>query len=105
MTIPVISSSVALIKLTELQPTTAVLHYIKALLSKSYNFPKRIMSVMTAYLLKFGSYKEELPIVWHNLFLTFCKQYGGAIDEMSKPDLINVAKQHNHKFITPEILK
>lgn len=60
---------------------------------------------MTNYLLGFRNYTEELPIVWHNLFLTFCKQYGGAIDEMVKPDLLAVGKKHEHKFITPEIVK
>jgi hypothetical protein len=37
--------------------------------------------------------------------LTFCKQYGAAIDEMVKPGLIAVAKRHTHKLITPEIVK
>ena len=53
MTIPVISSSVALIKLTEKEPTTAVLHYLLAIVSKHYNFPKRVISTITQYLLKF----------------------------------------------------
>jgi hypothetical protein len=35
---------------------------------------------MTQYLLKFKTYHEELPVIWHQLFLTFCKQYNGAID-------------------------
>ena len=106
MTIPVISSSVALIKLCEMEPNTAVFHYIKALISKSYNFPKRIIFVITQYLLKFKNYQgDELPIIWHQFFLTFCRQYGGAIDEMSKPELIQSAKKNTHKLITPEILK
>jgi hypothetical protein len=46
------------------------------------------MTVLTQYFIKFIKYNEELPIVWHQLFLTFCRQYGSEIDEMSKPALI-----------------
>ena len=87
MTIPVISSSVALIKLSELEPTAASIHYIKALISKSYNFPKKVIIIITQYLLNFVNVKEELPVVWHQLLLTFIRQYNSAIDEMSKNGL------------------
>lgn len=53
MTIPVISSSVALIKLSEMEPCPATVHYVKALLSKCYNFPKKVIAIITAYFLKF----------------------------------------------------
>ncbi len=53
ITIPVISSSVALIKMTEMPPTSAVLHYLRALVSKNYSFPKRVLTVLTSYLLSF----------------------------------------------------
>ena len=44
-------------------------------------------------------------MVWQQLFLTFVRQYGSIIEEMPKSDLAKVAKKHNHKMITPEILK
>ena len=53
MTIPVISSSVALIKMTEMSPSSAILHYLKALVSKNYSFPRKVLSVLTNYLLEF----------------------------------------------------
>lgn len=60
---------------------------------------------MTQYLLSFMDFKEELPVVWHQLLLTFIRQYNSAIDEMSKNSLAQLAKKHSHKLITPEILK
>lgn len=53
ITIPVISSSVALIKMTEMPPTSPVLHYLRALVSKNYSFPKKVLTVLTSYLLQF----------------------------------------------------
>lgn len=58
MSIPVISSSVALIKMTEMEPSTAVLHYLKALASKNYSFPRKVLTVLTNYLLKFEHLDE-----------------------------------------------
>lgn len=46
-----------------------------------------------------------MPVIWHQALLTFCRQYGAVIDEMSKSELARVAKKRNHKLITPEILK
>ncbi len=53
ISIPVISSSVALIKMTEMEPCSAILHYLKSLVSKNYSFPKKVLTVLTNYLLKF----------------------------------------------------
>ena len=53
ISIPVISSSVALIKMTEMPPSSAILHYLRALIGKNYSFPKKVLSVLTSYLLKF----------------------------------------------------
>lgn len=53
MSIPVISSSVALIKMTEMEPTTAIFHYLKVLVNKNYSFPKKVLVLLTGYLLKF----------------------------------------------------
>ena len=105
MSIPVISSSVALIKMTEMEPTSAILHYLKALVSKNYSFPKKVLTVLTNYLLKFENVDEEMPVLWHQFFLTILKQYGSNLDEMAKASLAQLAKKKSHKLITPEILK
>ena len=53
MSIPVISSSVAMIKMMEMPPSSATIHYIKSLISKNYIFPKKVISSLTTYLLSF----------------------------------------------------
>ncbi len=53
MSIPVISSSVAAIKLMEMKPTNATLHYLKAIFGKNYKLPKRVLEDILNYLMKF----------------------------------------------------
>ena len=105
MSIPVISSAVALIKLMSLQPCNATMHYLLALINKHYNLPKKAIDDITKYLLKFQSVEEDLPVVWQQFFLNFVKQYSNGIDEMKKSALEGLANKKSHKLITPEILK
>lgn len=101
MSIPVISSSVALIKLTQMQPNTAITHYLKAFIGKSYNFPRKVINILNDYFLKFSEIQEELPVVWHQLLLSYCQQYGGSLDEMIKSSFSDLISLHNHKIISP----
>ena len=54
---------------------------------------------------RFTQINDELPVIWHQLLLTFCKQYGATLDEMVKSSLMEVIKKHHHKIISPEIMK
>lgn len=100
-----ISASVAMLKLMELQPTTAILHYLSALLGKHYTLPKRVLTRMTEYLLNFYEMEGEATVVWQNLLLTLAKQYSQSLDEMGKASLIELARHKSHKLMTPEIVK
>jgi essential nuclear protein 1 len=58
MSIPVISSAVAIIKLTEHAPTTATIHYLKAFINKAYNLPRKVITGMVNYFLSFHKVEE-----------------------------------------------
>jgi hypothetical protein len=105
MSIPVISASVAMLKLMEMPPSTPSIHYLSALLNKHYTLPRRVLTRMTEYLLSFAEQEGEMSVAWQCLFLTLTKQYSQSLDEMSKAALVDLAKNKNHKLITPEILK
>jgi essential nuclear protein 1 len=105
MSIPVISASVAMLKLMDVTPTTPSLHYLAALLNKHYTLPKRVLSRLVEYLLSFKTYEGELSVVWQGILLTLAKQYSQSLDEMSKAALQELAREKNHKLITPEILQ
>lgn len=92
MSIPVISASVAMLKLMELPPTTSVIHYLSALLNKHYTLPKRVLTNLGNYLLSFREKEGELTVAWQGLLLTLAKQYGQNIDEMQKAALRDLAR-------------
>jgi essential nuclear protein 1 len=100
MSIPVISASVAMLKLMDLPPSTPAFHYLSALLNKHYTLPKRVLSRLTEYLLGFQNYEGELSIVWQGLLLTLSKQYSQSLDEMTKAALQQLSKEKSHKFMT-----
>ena len=84
-----------------MEPNTAVIHYLKAFIAKSYNFPKKVILKMNDYFMKFKTIKEELPVIWHQLLLSYCQQYGGSFDEMAKASFCDLVKVHHHKILTP----
>ncbi len=105
MSIPVITASVAMLKMMEMPPSIPIIHYLSAFLNKHYTLPKRVLTSLVEYLISFKEYEEELSVSWQNLFLTLVKQYGQSLDEMAKGALHDLAKAKSHKLITPEILK
>lgn len=105
MSIPVISASVAMLKLMDLSPSSPAIHYLSALLNKHYTLPKRVLTRLLEYLLSFINYEGELSVAWHCLVLTLAKQYSQSLDEMAKSALADLSKAKNHRLITPEILK
>ena len=94
-----------MLKLMETPPSTPSIHYLSALLNKHYTLPRRVLTRMTEYLLSFAEQEGETSVAWQCLFLTLTKQYSQSLDEMSKAALVDLAKNKNHKLITPEILK
>lgn len=105
MSIPVISASVAMLKLMDLPSSTPAIHYLSALLNKHYTLPRRVLTRLTEYLLAFKETEGEPSVSWQCLFLTLAKQYSQSLDEMGRAALADLAKAKNHKLITPEILK
>lgn len=105
MSIPMISASVAMLKLMDLPPCTPAIHYLSALLNKHYTLPRRVLTRLTDYLLAFQETEGDLSVSWQCLLLTLAKQYSLSLDEMGRAALADLAKAKSHKLITPEILK
>ena len=74
VSIPVIYSSVALLKLLQVQHVYAWL-FIKVIVSKRYSLPLSILNALHNYLLKYSSSSLSLPVLFHQLFLVFVQNY------------------------------
>lgn len=46
-----------------------------------------------------------MPVIWHQLVLSFCQLYRNSLDEMQKEALKSLIKKKKHHLITPEIIK
>lgn len=46
---------------------------------------------------------RELPVLWHQAFLTFVQRYKGDISSDQRDALLNLLKKQNHPVVTPEI--
>ena len=105
MSIPVISASVAMLKLMDLPVTTSVIHYLSAFLNKHYTLPKRVLNDLVRYMLSFGEIEGEMSVSWQGLLLTLAKQYGQCLDEMQKSSLKDLCKMKHHKLMSGEVVK
>lgn len=47
--------------------------------------------------------KRELPVLWHQAFLTFVQRYKAEISSEQRDFLLQLIHVHSHPSITPEI--
>lgn len=52
---------------------------------------------------RFERDRRELPVLWHQAFLTFVQRYKGDIVSEQREALMELLKKQNHQTITPEI--
>lgn len=52
---------------------------------------------------RFQRDKRELPVLWHQAFLTFVQRYKEDISSEQKEALMELLRAHTHEQITPEI--
>lgn len=52
---------------------------------------------------RFEHDSRELPVLWHQAFLSFVQRYKADISSEQRDALLNLLKKQNHPSITPEI--
>ena len=101
--IPVLHSSAALLNIAEMEYSGANSIFIRILLEKKYALPYRVIDGLVHHFLKFQFDKRELPVLWHQSFLTLVQRYKQDISTEQKEALLDILKVHKHHKITPEI--
>lgn len=95
----------ALIKLSEMEFTGPVVHFIKVFLHKRYALPSRVIAAVCKFFIGFMMDDRKMPVIWHQSLLTLAQYYGKEINPDHKEELRAILKIHNHPLITPEIRK
>lgn len=101
--IPMLHSSAAMLKIAEMDYTGANSIFLRIFLDKKYALPYRVVDGLVFHFLRFERDKRELPVLWHQAFLTFVQRYKSDISSEQKEALLNLLKKQSHHTITPEI--
>ncbi|OWF38862.1 bystin-like [Mizuhopecten yessoensis] len=100
--IPMLHSAAAILKIAEMDYNGANSIFLRTLLDKKYALPYRVVDAIVFHFIRFMSDKRELPVLWHQCFLTFAQRYKEDISSEQKESLLELLRVHSHGLITPE---
>ncbi|XP_040582443.1 bystin [Lepeophtheirus salmonis] len=102
--IPVMHSCAALLKIAEMEYSGANSIFLRIFFDKKYALPYRVIDAAVFHILQFRNERKELPVLWHQAFLTFIQRYKRDISSEQKEALLELIKMHSHSGgITQEI--
>lgn len=101
--IPVLHSAAVMLKIAEMDYTGANSIFLRILLDKKYALPFRVIDALVYHFLRFQTDNRELPVLWHQAFLTFVQRYKEDIASEQKEALLELCKKHQHYKITSEV--
>lgn len=103
VSIPVLHSSVALLKIAEMEYCGTNSYFLKLLLDKKYALPYRVLDSVLAHFVGFIEDDRDLPVIWHQSLLTFVQRYKNELSEEDKEKLKQLMRKQKHYLVTPEI--
>ncbi|XP_018573901.1 bystin [Anoplophora glabripennis] len=101
--IPILHSSAAILKIAEMDYTGANSIILRIFFDKKYALPYRVVDACVFHFLRFQNDSRELPVLWHQAFLTFVQRYKADISTEQRDALLELLKNQNHHSITAEI--
>ncbi|XWS73844.1 hypothetical protein CRYUN_Cryun02cG0164300 [Craigia yunnanensis] len=105
VSIPMLHSSVALMKLAEMEYCGTTSYFIKLLLEKKYALPYRVVDAVVAHFMRFLEDTRIMPVIWHQSLLAFVQRYKNELCKEDKNNLIILLETQKHKLVTPEIIR
>lgn len=103
VSIPMLHSSAAILKIAEMDYSGANSIFLRTLLDKKYALPYRVIDVVVFHFLGFANDPRELPVLWHQSLLTFVQRYKEDISVEQKEALIRLIRSKFHHEITAEV--
>lgn len=101
--IPMLHSAAAILKLAEMDYNGATSIFLRILFDKKYALPYRVVDAVVFHFLRFEHDHRELPVLWHQSFLTFAQRYKADISSEQKKALLKLLRSKSHPTITPDI--
>mmetsp|Transcript_21620 Transcript_21620/g.69903 ORF Transcript_21620/g.69903 Transcript_21620/m.69903 type:complete len:478 (-) Transcript_21620:140-1573(-) len=103
--LPVVHSSVALLKLAEMEYNGVASFFIRVLLDKKYALPYRVVDSLVEHFVKFEREERTLPVVWHQSLLCFVQRYKHETRAEDKTKLLRLIKTQRHYLVSAEIAR
>lgn len=103
VSIPMLHSAAALLRLASMPFSGATSIFIRVLLDKKYALPYRVVDALVDHFTAMEDDTRVLPVLWQQSLLTFSQRYKTLITREQKNRLKVVMKVHFHPGITPEI--
>lgn len=105
VSIPPLHSSVALLKLAEMEYCGTTSYFIKLFIEKKYALPYRVLDAVVAHFMRFLEDTRLMPVIWHQSLLAFVQRYKNELRKEDKVNLNTLVAEQRHKLVTPEILR
>ncbi|CAG8824468.1 28336_t:CDS:2, partial [Gigaspora margarita] len=103
VSIPMLHSSAALLRLAEMDYTGPTSLFIRVLLDKKYALPFKVVDALVFHFIRFKQDERTLPVLWHQSLLVFVQRYKQDLTPDQKDALLELVKIKSHYLITPEI--
>ncbi|KAF9192151.1 snoRNA-binding rRNA-processing protein [Haplosporangium sp. Z 767] len=103
VSIPVLHSAAALLRLADMEYTGPNSLFIRVLLDKKYALPYKVIDGLVDHFLRFKMDPRPMPVLWHQAFLIFAQRYKSDITPDQKQALLDLMRFKSHEGITPEI--
>eukprot|EP00658_Telonema_sp_P-2_P032319 TRINITY_DN2395_c0_g1_i5.p1 TRINITY_DN2395_c0_g1~~TRINITY_DN2395_c0_g1_i5.p1 ORF type:complete len:448 (+),score=146.34 TRINITY_DN2395_c0_g1_i5:160-1503(+) len=103
VSIRLLDSAAALLKLAEMDYTPSTSMFMRTLLAKKYALPYSVLDALTSHYMRFMGEQRTMPVMWHQSLLVYCQHYKQDLTLEEKELLKELLKRHYHPTITPEI--
>ncbi|PWN52078.1 Bystin-domain-containing protein [Violaceomyces palustris] len=114
ISIPVLHSAAALLRLAEMEYSGPTSLFIRVLLDKKYALPYKVVDSLVFHFLKFADENEgvevdkytgekRMPVLWHQSLLVFAQRYKQDLTPDQKGALLDLLRVQKHDGISPEV--
>ncbi|KAK4700089.1 essential nuclear protein 1, partial [Phenoliferia sp. Uapishka_3] len=103
VSVPVLHSGAALLKLADMDYTGPNSLFIRVLLDKKYALPYKVVDALVFHFIRFKRDPRVMPVLWHQSFLVFVQRYKQDLTVEQKDALLDTLRAKIHPQITPEI--
>ena len=103
VSIPIMHSAAALLRLAQMRYTGPISILIRVLLDKKYSLPYSVIDGVVAHFLRMTRESRALSVLWHQSLLVFVQRYKQDIKREQKEQFKELFKKHQHRSITPEV--